>query len=377
MRIAAKGDAYVPAVSTLPARSPNAALQYPRPMLLPTPFWHTHCFASDRGLMNNRPIGVDLLRRLTLGIGVTAAAALLLCLTTFAAAPRREKAPNPHWQPDACATCHTLDKGKKLPITPENADELCLKCHDGRKAAMEFHPVGRPLDPEKYARPANWPLVDNRLACLTCHNMKVGCDQNLSASSANRMMLRDYRSGPNASQPFCQNCHKAATYQKLNPHIMLLPDSDQIVEDKCLFCHEKVLDRKAMARTSKPSLKTDQLSLCRDCHQQHKDAMIHSHVGLKLSENMLAYMHVREVTGLKSNIGEQTVAQAKVAGHKPIRMVPGPAGEIACTTCHNPHEQGVFPKDSPLAFRAMRLVDNTRLVSPVHGQTWCRHCHDF
>jgi hypothetical protein len=206
--------------------------------------------------------------------------------------------------------------------------------------------------------------------------VKVGCVEEIKSAASNRKMLRNFQAGRTKSQPFCQNCHKAASYQKLNPHLMLLSDG-QIVEEKCLFCHTKPLDRNARARSGNPSMKADELSLCRDCHPQHKDSMNQTHIGTKLSAEMQAVMYIREITGLHSPVGAKSIAQAKAVGKKPTRMPPGPNDTIICTTCHNPHQQGVFPKDSTLAYRAMRVVDNTRTVSPVHNQIWCRHCHEF
>lgn len=303
--------------------------------------------------------------------------ATVLATITIAASPRREKVPSPHWKRDTCATCHTVENGKRLPITPEHADEICLKCHDGRKAAQEFHPVGRPLDPEKYQRPKDWPLVEERLACLTCHDMKPGCNETITRPAANRMLLRDFQAGRKQSKPFCQNCHQSETYQKLNPHVMLLPDSNEIIEEKCLFCHDKPLDRAAVTRTGKPSLKANQQDLCRDCHRPHEDPMVQGHIGLKLSDDMLAYMYVREMTGLRSTVGTATLEQAKAARNKPTKMVGAADNTVVCTTCHNPHQNGVFPVTSELGYRAMRLVDKNSVNSPVRGELWCRHCHEF
>ncbi|MCY2954553.1 MAG: hypothetical protein NTU53_21695 [Planctomycetota bacterium] len=330
--------------------------------------------------MNRRPVPVEGFERpaTVVAIGGCTVVIVLLGFAFAHAAPApREKAPNPHWKHDTCETCHTVQDGTKRPITPDTADEICLKCHDGSKAAMEFHPVARPLDPEKYARPDQWPLVNNRLVCMTCHDMKVGCVEAINAPAQNRMMLRNFQAGRAKGQPFCQNCHKEATYQKLNPHLMLLSDKDETIEEKCLFCHTKPLDRAAVVRIGNPSLKIDEVTLCRDCHPQHKDPTNQNHVGTRLTADMLATMYIREITGLQSPVGPKSIAQVKATGKKPTRMPVFPGDVILCTTCHNPHQAGVFPKQSTLSYRAMHVVDNTRTVSPVHNQVWCRHCHEF
>jgi predicted CXXCH cytochrome family protein len=309
--------------------------------------------------------------------GAVLCALLAWCgVSAGAATSKPQKAPNPHWQKDGCGDCHAEKQGKHASIPADKADEICLKCHDGRRASMEFHPVGRVLDPAKYNKPA-WPMPEGRLGCLTCHDMLPACSEKIDRPGVNRMLLRDFSAGRSHSQPFCQNCHKESTYQKLNPHIMLMADKDEIIEEKCLFCHESPQDRKQMTRTGKPALKHDQTTLCRDCHQQHKDPMIQGHIGLKLSDNNLAYMRIREQIGLNGHITPKMIETAKADHAKPTMMVPGADGTIVCSTCHNPHQYGVFPAGSVLGYRAMRLAGNGKPVSPVHGQMWCRYCHEL
>lgn len=311
-------------------------------------------------------------------VSLTLALALIVIgATHLAASTPATKVPNPHWKPDGCSNCHVIQDGKKLPIAPGNVDAVCLKCHDGRKASAEFHPVGRTFDNQKYVKPKGWPLLDDRMVCTTCHDMKIGCVEEINRPASNRMLLRDYSATRNQSQPFCRNCHQTEAYQKINPHVMLLTEKDEIIEDKCLFCHSKPLDRNTVARTGDPALKIEQHLLCRDCHPQHKDPMIQGHNGMKLSPDKLATMYLREVTGLQSTIAESAISQAKASGKKPLKMVPAGDDTIACSTCHNPHQYGVFPKDSVLSYRAMRQTGKNRMVSPVRGQVWCRHCHEF
>ena len=105
--------------------------------------------------------------------------------------------------------------------------------------------------------------------------------------------------------------------------------------------------------------------------------MQQGHIGLKLSADMLAHMHVVEIMGLSAKLAPQLIEQAKKAGNQPTKMVPDKKGQMVCSTCHNPHQSGVFPRGSVLAFRAMKTNNEGKLVSPVRGQLWCRHCHDF
>lgn len=296
---------------------------------------------------------------------------------SVAAAPAQQKATNPHWKPDGCQTCHTLDQGKPSPIAAAAVDEICLKCHDGRKAAAEFHPVGLAFDNKRFTRPEKWPVVDDRLACVTCHDMRLACSPTLTRPNVNHVLLRDYQVGRSQSKPFCRNCHQESAYKKLNPHAMLLAVKDEIIEDKCLFCHTKPLDRGTLARTGDAFLKADQAALCRDCHPQHRDPMQQGHIGMPLSADMLATMRSRELIGLSSKLSPKIIAQVKASGEKPTKMIPDQGGKIICSTCHNPHQAGVFPSDSALAYRAIKPNADGRMISPVRGQAWCKHCHDF
>ncbi len=318
-----------------------------------------------------------ILRRASYAGSMVMIALALGAVAVFAAVPRVPKAENPHWKADGCDKCHTMAEGKPAAISVEKADEVCLNCHDGRRASEEFHPVGRTFDHDKYDRPKTWPLAGDRLACLTCHEMKPACDAKAQRLVSNRMLLRDYQVGRQQSQPFCRNCHHDAGYKKLNPHEMLLEDKDEIIEDKCLFCHNKPLDRKSLVRTGEQSLKADQDALCKDCHPQHKDPMQQGHINLPIREEMLARMYAREVLGLSAELNVAMIEQLRKSGKQPTLLVPDKTGKIACSTCHNPHQSGVFPRDSVLAYRAMKLGGRGHLTSPVRGKTWCRHCHDM
>lgn len=318
-------------------------------------------------------------------------------------AARKSTVPNPHWKNDGCVICHTGLGVEHRAIAPDAVDDLCLKCHDGIKAAAEFHPVHRKFEETaSITKPKGWPVVKDLLACATCHDMLYACDPKKNSMSLNRNFLRDYSIRRTRGQPFCQNCHIEAAYRKINPHEMLLdptapirtrppstrPTSGpadplvlaggrEIVEDKCLFCHTEPLDRNAMKRAGNSALKAEQATLCRDCHATHKDPMVQGHIGLTIKPEMLALMYVREQMGLAGSPSATVLGQVEKAGLKPKLMVPAANGTIICSTCHNPHQNGTFPTASELDYRSMRYDRQQRLVSPVHEQIWCRQCHSM
>ncbi|MFI5379816.1 MAG: cytochrome c3 family protein [Tepidisphaerales bacterium] len=318
-------------------------------------------------------------------------------------AARRSTAPNPHWKDDGCAVCHAGTGADHRAVAPEAVDDLCLKCHDGVKAAAEFHPVHRKFEETaSITKPKGWPVVNDLLACATCHDINYACDPKKNSAGLNINFLRDYSIRRTKGQPFCQNCHIEKAYRKINPHEMLLDPTApvharvpatqpttapadpmvlaggrEIIEEKCLFCHTQPLDRNAMRRTGKPSLKAEQTTLCRDCHAGHKDPMVQGHIGLPIKPEMLAVMYVREQIGLAGSPSDAVLGQVQKAGLKPKLMVSAADGTIICSTCHNPHQNGVFPAASDLDYRSMRYNRQQRLVSPVHEQVWCRQCHSM
>jgi hypothetical protein len=209
--------------------------------------------------------------------------------------------------------------------------------------------------------------------------MRVACATDAVRPIEESKLLRK---GPaaagSAATPFCERCHAAADYPKYNPHVMLTAGERAVIEERCLACHSEMPDRAAKVRTGQALLRGgDELSLCRACHdKRHKEQFNPGHMGAKVKPEMLAFMRAREVVGLTTAPGGDLLAQLKAAGAKPTLIGLAADGTMTCSTCHNPHQAGVFPAGTPLAFRPMRVVGD-RAISPVHGEQWCNHCHDL
>jgi predicted CXXCH cytochrome family protein len=311
---------------------------------------------------------------------------LLLSLAVVVLAPAHSalaqdappnKAPNPHWKSESCESCHTYTAGRVTPVPRQRIEQLCVTCHDGDRAGDEAHPVGRGFadDAEGVRRP-DWPLVANQVTCITCHDVKLQCEPSVQRPRTNAAFLRD-RQHAAADQPFCANCHVPDAYPKYNPHAMLVPGAaDAIDQQKCLFCHDRVPDRNQTQRTGDPQLRQGELQICTSCHRQHLDPYSRGHIGTRVGEDMRAYMRAREVLGLTSSPSPQLLEQIKAQKIAPTRMALDREGRINCSTCHNPHEHGTFPLTSPLAYRGIRIAEG-KTLSPVRGEQWCRHCHDY
>jgi len=120
----------------------------------------------------------------------------------------------------------------------------------------------------------------------------------------------------------------------------------------------------------------DQVLLCRSCHPHHKDIASLGHVGQTIKPEMLLYMRAREITGLLDVPSDDLLKQLGDQHAKPTLMVPDGHGKVVCSTCHNPHQYGVFETGCDLNDRALRLVKG-HLLTPIRGETFCKHCHNL
>ena len=278
---------------------------------------------------------------------------------------------NPHWQTSGCNDCHNGQQ--KIPRS--DVDRLCLRCHDGKHAVAEVHPILRGLENTGVPPPPGWPLVDGRLGCITCHDVRTACNVKADTSPDDPNFLRGrVQVDPDNPQQrgFCQNCHSYST-QRFNPHLML-DSNGQVIPDRCLFCHEKLLDRQLTTRSNNPQLRFAQIVLCKSCHPFHKEILKGGHLNVKVKDDIAAYMRAREIVGLAADPSEQLLSQLKAEKARPTHMYVASDGGVMCATCHNPHQEGLFSVASPLHYRAMHVMDG-HPVSPVHDQSFCRNCH--
>jgi hypothetical protein len=272
------------------------------------------------------------------------------------------KAPNPHWSRTGCQHCHVLAGEQARPIPVQKIEGICVKCHDGRRAPAEPHPVGRPFG--GMTSPPGWPAPDNTLTCITCHDVHPNQDYYAPRPPQNPMFLRGYTGSLRA---FCGQCHPGSTApeHRYNPHVVQV-ENGQVVEKSCAFCHTKPLPSGAQAvRTGQPALRADPISLCIGCHRSHPEWSPRSHIGAKIRPRNLAAMNA-----FAAAHGLTPPDARPAAGFLPLAG----GNTLMCATCHNPHEQGVFPPGSPLAAGA---VQPDHLVPQLRGlrSNLCGACH--
>jgi predicted CXXCH cytochrome family protein len=271
-------------------------------------------------------------------------ATLLLLLTTSCArAPLNPSLMSPPYASPhvACGACHGTDKPKGASArfaAGRDPSRLCLACH---KYAVNHHPTdfapSRPVS-------AAYPLFQGRVTCLSCHEMHGGPEQ--------KGTPRLLRGGPfQDRRKVCYDCHTKDQYAGLNPHLMLDEAGNQrTVNGKpvCLQCHEVEPDP-SIDQANTVLFKADVGFLCWRCHPLMHSETMNRHFLKVPSQQVRANMERPEVT----------------VGYA-LPLVP--RGRITCSTCHNPHQEGVLMSGPAAA--------GSSAVHRLRSETICQGCHN-
>lgn len=260
---------------------------------------------------------------------------------------------NPHWAADRCSACHSADGGRApRRIAAERVNDICLECHDGRKAHAEPHPIGRKATTDHVTLPSGWPTVDGRIACLTCHDVQRHCEASASRPAVNPAMLRHHE--PEDPMSLCMQCHQADDSWRISPHNQI-DDSGTLNQDSCLFCHTTSVSSSAGATPSaRPTLRTDAERVCMSCHTKHWDYFPEGHVERLMPPAML--------TAIQSGDGG---ASSRLPLHQ---------NRVMCYTCHNPHAPGVFPANHVAGSYATAPAD-AKVQLRMNRSDLCIACH--
>ena len=229
-----------------------------------------------------------------------------------------------HYTGKYCTDCHEQtpqEGGNKFLKFSGDFNKLC-KCHV-QAPDNYIHPVGIELSQEKKAKiPAELPLQEGKITCLTCHDIYWQCQKR-------RVDKNSLRGGPFTKRSdFCYKCHDDASYMMLDPHSQLNAWGKIIVE-KCLYCHTEKPDENR-AHYKDVQFIGDLEVICQRCHVirgNHAGNVDHM---VKPSPKALARMQAME----------------KEFG---IILPLDESGQLTCITCHNPHDKGVIQAESPAA----------------------------
>ncbi len=217
-----------------------------------------------------------------------------------------------------CTNCHANAEPKAGNAAFKQGSDpssICLDCHDYRE---NHHPVGiTPFDTARYSLP----LYAGEIRCLTCHDIHE------APVRAGTGLLRG---GPYTDRRvICFKCHLMEQYAAINPHVMLDKQGKvRAVNGKpvCLMCHAKQPDP-AVDRTEDIRFKADIAYLCWRCHPPMPGIFFSQHFLAKPKPKTLEYMKKTEI--------EKLVILPLV-----------PRGRVTCSTCHNPHQEGVIFNES-------------------------------
>ncbi len=277
-------------------------------------------------------------------------AVFMICalLSAPAAVCIADEAVNPHWTGAHCMECHTSDNR----TLRESGDiiALCNRCHNENAAPMETHPFGMaPSEDIRNNIPSAWPLQDETVTCITCHDALVQMYRNPAARAADSAFVRgeprDTLSG------FCFVCHRKESFRKTNPHRSQRDESGGINRDACLFCHRSVPDPERVKNTGGVTFIAGRSELCIDCHADKRAA------------------HPARENHLLSIGRDRSSAIANAAASAGIDL-PVHSGAISCGTCHNPHEPGIISRKAAAAG-----AGEDKMLRHPAGTEICTACH--
>ncbi|MCF6246554.1 MAG: cytochrome c3 family protein [Desulfobacula sp.] len=227
-----------------------------------------------------------------------------------------------NFKQDECSLCHLNIENEKTKLKPVTAS-VCESCHQDRKQKLS-HPIS--IFPRKKI-PADMPLVDNKLSCITCHFVHPFSINNKRFS---QYLLRR----PGRGMVFCSACHQInqkghIVFEKVHTGTLTVTNPNGTLDDytlQCIECHDRFIDRTSRTR----------------------GAGKWKHFSLKLNHPVgISFKNIALKKPAKFN--------SPVMLPKEIRLF---NGKIGCGTCHN-----VYSKEKYM------------LVSDNFKSSLCQQCH--
>ena len=251
-----------------------------------------------------------------------------------------------HYTGKYCSDCHEQipqEGGNKFLKFDGDFNKLC-KCHV-ETPDNYIHPVGIvPSQEKKIKIPAELPLQEGKITCLTCHDIYWQCQKR-------RVDKNSLRGSPFPKRSdFCYKCHDDSSYMMLDPHSQLNAWGKIIVE-KCLYCHTEKPDE-TRAHYQDVQFIGDLEVICQRCHVIRGNHAGNVNHMVKPSPKMLTRMQTMEQEfGIILPLDEN--------------------GRLTCITCHNPHDKGVIQAESPAAKGA-----GSKYRHRLPGSL-CAECHQY
>jgi len=223
-----------------------------------------------------------------------------------------------------CITCHRSPAppaSETMQPFAEGVDpsSFCLDCHHYEN---DHHPVNI-VPGKEYSKSTmqSFPFFDGQIRCITCHQAHHTGSGEDCLSEPQKLL----RGGPYSDlRDLCFKCHYQETYAKINPHIMLTQDNAiREIDGKpvCLVCHAEKPD--VTGDPAKVRFRADVAFLCWRCHPSMTGTFMGQH------------FHVTPK--------RYTRAMLKKTQDERSTLLPlARDGMMTCSTCHNPHQQGVI-----------------------------------
>ena len=231
-----------------------------------------------------------------------------------------------------------------------DTDALCLRCHMNEKNRIEIHPSGIAAHKGAVQKvPADFPLLDGHLACITCHDHRVPCTRDPARGIPDPLFLRG---GPYMKPwEICFRCHDATRYEVFDVHDQI-DERGAIREATCTYCHRP----------------------------RDPDADPATLVGEPLEPNCISchriVPHPAGTNHLRRPPRRERENLVRVSRQNNLYLPLNPQGEIYCCTCHNPHEKGVLDPETPAARGAEGPEPRDHRLRAFHEQI-CLVCHPF
>ncbi len=283
---------------------------------------------------------------------------------------------NPHGDPASCLACHNETEGTadNAPM-PKAVSSICLACHAERNAMHRLHTIDRVPSPALATQwPAAFPRVEERMTCLTCHDVLQDCrpEANLSTVQKNRLRAPQ-RHGPAG---ICRACHVPTAHARHNVHAQL--SDGQPREGSCRWCHQQVDSMNTILGEARPApLRHNSVKLCTNCHtvaREHPSGG--PHVGIKPSPEMRWYMAAVEMQSHMILSLKQLKRYAQATQREPQAVPFDDRGRLTCVSCHNPHEQGLWPAADKRAAGAEPAQATGQRLRIGQGKQ-CLGCHEL
>lgn len=284
------------------------------------------------------------------------ALAALVCGTLLVVASANA-VDDPHWNKNACQTCHVnaAPVAANISLHEGDAETLCETCHGDRGGALRCrHASDIAIGAQDLGEKFEPFLKDEKMVCTTCHDVPYQCEHPTPQYSFhNPGFLRD-RTSRNTGD-YCFECHQKDGYEKLNPHAGI---SGNPPRPTCLLCH------KSFPETSNTgnlivefNMQQDLNDTCRGCHvvQPHPKSM-------SFSQQAEGWVHL--VAPSAEVLGNMQKAQAETGIGLPLNPL---NGEVFCATCHNPHD---FKLGGEHGSEERAMKHRLRM------NNICRACHD-